>query len=166
MGPCQLATVPRLWQADCMRIQHLNHSTYQHQYHIVWGTKGRRKFLKPYVKSELLESLFETVKKYPTLSILTVNTDQDHVHLHIEIPPNIAVSDAVQKLKANASAHLRRTFKFIREMYLEKDGIWGVGYFSSTVGLNEAQIRKYIEWQGKKEKPQTINLFNYKNKKA
>src|SRR3989344_9601625 len=159
MGPCQLATVPRLWQADCMRIQHLNHSTYQHQYHIVWGTKGRRKFLKPYVKAELLENLYDTIKKYPTLSTLTVNTDQDHVHLHIEIPPNIAVSDAVSKLKANASVHLRRTFKFIREMYLEKDGIWGVGYFSSTVGLNEQQIHKYIAWQSKFEKPQTISLF-------
>ncbi|MBI5728979.1 MAG: IS200/IS605 family transposase [Candidatus Magasanikbacteria bacterium] len=149
-----------------MRIQHLNHSTYQHQYHIVWGTKGRRKFLKPYVKSELLESLYDTVKKYPTLSIVAVNTDADHVHLQIEIPPNIAVADAVQHLKANASGHLRRKFKFIREMYLDKDGIWGVGYFSSTVGLNEVNIRKYIEWQGKKEKPQTITLFNYKNKKA
>lgn len=166
MGPLQLATVLRLWQAVNMRIQHLSHSTYQHQYHIVWGTKGRRKFLKPYVKTALRASLYDTVEKYPTLHILAINTDQDHVHLQIEIPPNIAVSDAVQHLKANASVHLRRTFTFIRNMYLDKDGIWGVGYFSSTIGLNEAQIRKYIEWQGKKDTPQTINLFNYKNKKT
>ncbi len=143
-----------------MRIQHLNHSTYQHQYHIVWGTKGRRKYLKPYVKAELLHSLFETVKKYPTLYIHTVNTDQDHVHIQIEVPPNIAVSDAVQALKARSSVHLKRTFKFIREMYLDKDGIWSVGYFSSTVGLDEERIKHYIEWQGKKDEPQTIsNLF-------
>jgi len=51
-------------------------------------------------------------------------------------------------------------------MYLEKDGIWGVGYFSSTVGLNEEQVRRYVDWQGKKEVPQTINLFNSNNKKA
>ena len=149
-----------------MRTQHLNHSTYQHQYHIVWGTKGRRKFLKPYIKTALRTSLNETIEKYPTLHILAVNTDQDHVHLQIEIPPNIAVSDAVQHLKAHASVYLKSHFKFIREMYLDKDGIWGVGYFSSTIRLNEGQIRKYIEWQGKEEKPQTINLFNYKNKKA
>jgi len=62
-------------------------------------------------------------------------------------------------LKANSSLHLRKRFKFIREMYLEKDGIWGVGYFSSTVGLNEQQIHKYIAWQSKFEKPQTISLF-------
>lgn len=142
-----------------MRTKSLNHSTYKHQYHIVWGTKHRRKWLKDYVKAELITSLYQTVKKYPTLFIHTVNTDQDHVHVQIEIPPNIAVSDAVQRLKANASLHIQKKFKFIREMYLEWDGIWSVGYFSSTVGLNESQVKKYIEWQNKKEKPQTTKLF-------
>ena len=149
-----------------MRIQHLNHSTYQHIYHIVWGTKARRKFLQPYVKPELLSSLYAMVEKYPTLHIFEANTDLDHVHIQIEIPPNIAVADAVQKLKSNSTIHLRRKFKFIREMYLEKDGIWSVGYFSSTVGLNEDQVKRYIEWQSKKEKPQTIHLFNYQIKKT
>lgn len=153
------------WQASCMRIQHLNHSTYQHQYHVVWGTKWRRKILQPYVKPVLLESLYATAKKYPTLWIVNVNTDQDHVHIQIEIPPNIAVSDAVQKLKARSSLHLSKTFKFIRDIYLETDGIWSVGYFSSTIGLNEEQIKRYIDWQGIKEKPQTINLFNYQQYK-
>lgn len=142
-----------------MRIQHLNHSTYQHQYHIVWGTRGRRKILQKYVLPELKKSLYETCKKYPTLWIETLNTDQDHVHLQMGIPPNIAVSDAVGKLKANSSRHLRLKFKFIRDIYLEKDGIWSVGYFSSTIGLNEARIKKYIEWQGKKDVPQKLRLF-------
>ncbi len=142
-----------------MRIQHLNHSTYQHQYHIVWGTKARRKYLKPYVLKELKKSLYETCKKYPTLWIEAVNGDEDHVHLQIEIPPNIAVSDAVGILKNLSSQHLRKTFKFIREMYLDKDGIWSVGYFSSSVGLNEEQVKRYIEWQGKQDKPQKTRLF-------
>ena len=142
-----------------MRIQHLNHSTYQHEYHIVWGTKCRKEFLQDYVKPELFKSFHETIKKYPTLHLIIANTNPDHVHIQIEIPPNIAVADAVSKLKANSSLHLRKRFKFIHEMYLEKDGIWGVGYFSSTVGLNERQIHKYIAWQSKFEKPQTISLF-------
>ncbi|MFA6601939.1 MAG: IS200/IS605 family transposase [Candidatus Paceibacterota bacterium] len=142
-----------------MRIQNLNHSTYQHQYHIVWGTRYRRKILKPYVLQELKRSLYATVKKYPTLMIEALNTDEDHVHLQIEIPPNITVSDAVGRLKAASSRHLRERFKFIREIYLERDGIWSVGYFSSTVGLNETQVRRYIEWQGKKDIPQKSRLF-------
>ena len=142
-----------------MRINHLNHSTYEHQYHIVWGTKGRRKILKPYVLLELKKSFYSTCKKYPTLWIEKMNTDEDHIHVQIEIPPNILVSDAVGKLKSLSSFHLKKKFKFIREMYLEKDGIWSVGYFSSTVGLNEAQVTRYIEWQGRKDKPQRSRLF-------
>jgi putative transposase len=142
-----------------MRIQHLNHSTYQHQYHVVWSTKYRRKVLKPYVLKELKKCLYTTIKKYPTLWIESMNTDEDHVHLQLEVPPNIAVSDAVGRLKAASSRYLRLRFKFIRDIYIEKDGIWSVGYFSSTIGLNEDQIKRYIEWQGKKDKPQKARLF-------
>ena len=142
-----------------MRIQHLNHSTYQHLYHIVWGTKGRRKFLKPYVLPVLRHSLYETCKKYSTLHLEVVNTDQDHVHIQVEVPPNIAVSDAVRAFKAESSFAIQKQFKLIRDMYLEKDGIWSVGYFSSTNGLNDEKIRRYIEWQGKAEQPRNLRLF-------
>ena len=109
--------------------------------------------------TELKKSFYGTVKRYPTLWIENMNTDEDHVHIQIEIPPNIAISDVVGKLKSYSSKHLRTKFKFIREIYLEKDGIWSVGYFSSTVGLNETHIRKYIEWQGRKDIPQKSRLF-------
>ncbi len=138
---------------------HLNHSTYKLQYHIVWGTKYRYKWLKNYVLKELRSSFRETLKKYPTLHLLETNTDADHVHIQIEIPPNIAISDAVSALKSRSSLDLKRKFKFIREMYLEKDGIWSVGYFVSSVGLNKQQVKKYIERQGKKETPQKQRLF-------
>ncbi len=142
-----------------MRTQSLNHSTYELQYHIVWGTKYRRKWLKEYVKLELDKSFKATTKKFPSLHIESFNTDQDHVHLQIEIPPDIAIADAVRELKARSSHHLRKRFKFIEKMYLEKDGIWSVGYFVSSVGVDEERIHKYIEWQGKRERPQTATLF-------
>jgi putative transposase len=142
-----------------MKTKHLNHSTYKLQYHIVWGTKYRRKWLTDHVKTDLKQYFFQICKKYPTLFLLTVNTDHDHVHIQIEIPPNISVSDAVQLLKGSSSMYIRKKYKFIREMYLEKDGIWSVGYFVSSVGLNEETVKKYIEWQHKKEKPQTSKLF-------
>ena len=143
-----------------MQTRSLNHSAYKLQYHIVWGTKYRRKWLKPYVKAALKKSLYTTCKKYPTLFIQAVNTDHDHVHIQMEIPPSIAIADAVQALKGASSIILRKKYKFIRDMYLGKDGIWSVGYFVSSIGLNEAQIKKYIEWQGKKEEqPQTTKLF-------
>lgn len=90
---------------------------------------------------------------------MAINTDQDHVRMQVEIPPNIAISDAIQKFKALSSIHLKKKFKFIREVYLENYGIWSVRYFVSSVGINEDVIRRYIEWQGKREKPQTTKLF-------
>ncbi|MSR85242.1 hypothetical protein EXS71_02275 [Candidatus Uhrbacteria bacterium] len=37
--------------------------------------------------------------------------------------------------------------------------MWSVGYFVSSIGLDEARIKKYIEHQGQQEKPQTATLF-------
>jgi len=142
-----------------MRTRSLNHSTYKLQYHIVWGTKYRRKWLKPYVRTELRKSFKETLTKYPTLHLFETNTDDDHVHIQIEIPPNITIADAVSKLKSNSSLHLQKHFKFIKEMYLDKDGIWSVGYFVSSIGMNEKQVQMYIKYQTQKEKPQTNRLF-------
>ena len=142
-----------------MRTRHLNHSTYKLQYHIVWGTKYRRNWLKDYVRTELRKSFAETCKKYPALHLFETNTDQDHVHIQIEIPPSITIADAVRVLKQQSSKHLRKKFKFIKEIYLEKDGIWSVGYFVSSIGLDEETVKRYIEWQGKKERPQTTKLF-------
>jgi len=136
-----------------MRIQSLNHSTYQHQYHIVWGTKYRRKFLKDYVKPEFVACLKKILEKYPTLHIYAINIDNDHVHMQIEIPPNIAICKVVQTIKRISSMYLKKRFGFIDRMYLENN-IWSVGYFSSTIGLNERQIQKYINNQGKVDLPQ------------
>ena len=140
-----------------MKIRNLCHSCYQHQYHIVWGTKYRRKYLKDYVKFELEKNLKEILKEYPTLDLVMINTNQDHVHLQIEISPDISVAAVVRILKSKSSFAIKKKFKFIREIYLD-GSIWSVGYFSSTVGLNEKTISKYIEWQGKQDSPQNLNL--------
>jgi len=87
-----------------------------------------------------------------------MNTDRDHIYIHMEIPPSITVASTVQKLKSETSFLIRKRFKFVREMYLETS-LWSVGYFVSSVGLNEEQIKRYVAWQGKKEVPQTLPLF-------
>jgi len=133
-----------------MRIRTLNHSTYQHQYHIVWGTRYHRKFLKEYTKAPLTESIKKTVEKYPNLYLIKINVGGSHIHIQIEIPPNIAISKAVQVLKQSSSMYLKKRFKFIDKMYLEGN-IWSVGYFSSTIGVNEEIIKRYIDQQGEED---------------
>src|SRR3989338_3808650 len=94
-----------------MRIRSLSHSAYQLQYHIVWCTKYRIKYIIPAVKNELVHCLYETIKKYPTLHIFAINTNRDHVHLQIEAPPSIIIASVVKKLKATSSFFLRKRFK-------------------------------------------------------
>ena len=126
----------------------------------MWGTKYRRKYLKGYVEKEFKHLLLELIKKrYPTLWLETINTDEDHVHLQIEIPPDMAVADVVKRLKWHVSVQLKKRYKFIKRMYIS-GSIWSVGYYSSTVGVNEETIKKYIEYQGKQEVPQTMTLFD------
>ena len=79
------------------------------------------------------------------------------MHLQIEIPPNLSVADVVQALKIESSIRIKKRFKFVREMYLD-GSIWSVGYFVSTIGLNETTIRRYIEYQGKQDKGRTLRL--------
>lgn len=140
-----------------MRTRSLNHSIYRHQYHLVWGTKYRRHFLKPYVKLAFGKVLMSVVEKYPNLQVVTYNINDDHVHLQMEIPPNITVSQVVQKVKWWSSIQLKKQFKFIKSMYLE-NSIWSVGYFSSTLGISETMVQKYIDYQTKQELAVQVKL--------
>ena len=107
------------------------------------------------------KQLFYDIAEEKDLNIIEMEVDKDHIHLQIEIPPNIAVSNAVQILKLNSSIRLKKKFKFIRDMYIEEDGIWSVGYFSSTIWLNEEMIKRYIEEQGKKDFPVEQASFDF-----
>ncbi len=149
-------SVARLCYAGIMKTRSLNHSVYKLEYHIVWGTKYRRKFLVKGIEKEFLKHLRAEITKYPTLQMVAANTDRDHVHLQIEIPPNVTIASVVQRMKAATSLHLRKKFRVIKEMYLDKEGIWSVGYFVSSLGLNDQHIKRYIEWQGKRDVPQTM----------
>lgn len=44
-------------------------------------------------------------------------------------------------------------------MYWDRKGIWGKGYFVSTVGINEEVIRKYVQSQAEEETGQARLSF-------
>ena len=66
----------------------------------------------------------------------------------VVIPPRYSVSEIVGKMKAGTSSIFRDRYRLFKEVYLEKDIMWSPGYFVSTVGIDEAMIRKYIKYQG------------------
>lgn len=68
----------------------------------------------------------------------------------------MAVGKAIGIIKQNTARELKQKFPFIKEVYWGTEAIWSEGYFVSTVGINEAMIRRYIEEQGKKDSGQTL----------
>jgi putative transposase len=93
-----------------------------------------------------LEIKIKKVWKYhPDWEIVSLGFGEEHVHVRIEFPPKYSGSYIVETINKNTSRHLKRKFKFIKEAYWDGGGMWSVGYFFSTVGVNEKVIKKYIE---------------------
>lgn len=71
-----------------------------------------------------------------------------HVHMLVSIPPRISVASFMGYLKGKSSLmmfdkHANLKYKFGNRHF------WAEGYYVSTVGLNEATIKKYIQEQEK-----------------
>ena len=79
----------------------------------------------------------------------------------IAIPPRYSVSSIVGKIKANTGREIRRHFEWIKTIYWCNE-FWSPGFFSSTVGINEDVIRRYVEFQEKADKGQIQLTFDFK----
>ena len=91
---------------------------------------------------------------YPEIEVLEVNTDLDHMHILISIPPKYSISRVVNIIKANTAQKMRKKFLFLDKVYWGIKGIWSIEYFVSTVVVNEEVIRIYIEMQGSEDSGQ------------
>ena len=94
-------------------------------YHIIWRTYLSRPDITPEIEKVLYPFLMDKAKRYHC-SIHGVNAVEDHIHMAISIPPSIAVSDAIGKLKGSSSHFLNR------ELQITQDFSWqgGFGVFS------------------------------------
>jgi len=134
-----------------MKYYRQAHVVYHTQYHLVWIPRFRRKILIPAVSKYLQGKFKEVQNYYPDIAILQQSIQVDHIHMLISIPPRISVSVAVNILKSNSSCGLKKKFPFLKKVYADEKGIWSVGYFVTTVGVNESIIRRYLNLQEKED---------------
>ena len=85
---------------------------------------------------------------YKGVEILEGHLMPDHVNMLVSIPPKISVSQFMGYLKGKSALmifdkHANLKYKFGNRHF------WSEGYYVSTVGLNEATIKKYIQEQEK-----------------
>lgn len=99
------------------------------------------------VDEYLRVKLDEIRKKYPEVEYIERNIQPDPVHVVVSFPPKYSVARVVGVMKANTERALREKFEFLRRRYWGRGGMWSVGYFVSTVGLDEDTIRRYVRYQ-------------------
>ena len=87
------------------------------------------------------------------------NLRGDHVHMLISVPPKYAVSQVVGFLKGKSAIHIARNYGG-RKRNFTGQHFWARGYYVSTVGRDEATIRKYIQEQEKEDERFEQMLLN------
>jgi putative transposase len=137
-----------------MKYNRLGHAVFYTRYHLVVSTKYRRKIFTGGMAGYLKLRVRDISRQHPEIVIHEVNTDQDHMHILLSVAPKVSLSQAVSVIKANTARDMREKFPFLNRIYWGTDGIWSIGYFISTVGVNEQTIRHYIEQQGREDSGQ------------
>ena len=131
----------------------LSHTVYQCNYHVVFCPKYRYRILNGNVAAYVQQQLFQLARQKDELEILELSIQLDHVHMLISIPPKYAVSSVMGFLKGKVAIRLFRHFEHLGHRHWGRK-LWSRGYCVSSVGLNEDQIRRYIQWQEKRDRHQ------------
>ena len=123
----------------------LAHTKWMCKYHIVFTPKYRRKAIYNQYKADIRDNI-KQLCSYKGVEIIEGHLMPDYIHMLVSIPPKISVSSFMEQLKGKSALmifdrHANLKYKFGNRHFLAE------GYYVSTVGLNEATIKKYIQEQ-------------------
>ena len=125
----------------------LAHTKWMCKYHIVFTPKYRRKMIYNQYREDVRE-IIKQLCSYKGVEILGGNVMSDHVHILVSIPPKMSVSSFMGYLKGKSALMIFDRHANLKYKYGNRH-FWSEGYYVSTVGLNEAVIKKYIQDQEK-----------------
>ena len=123
----------------------LAHTKWLCKYHIIFTPKYRRKIIYNQYRKDLGEIL-RTLCRYKGVEIIEGHLMPDHVHMLVSIPPKLSVSSFMGYMKGKSALmmfdrHANLKYKFGNRHF------WSEGYYVSTVGINDATVKKYIREQ-------------------
>jgi len=117
--------------------------------HAVFAVKGRENIITKDWRDRLHEYIAGIIRKDST--VLAVGGWKDHVHIFTGLPPTIAVSDFVQKVKTNSS-------KWINEQKLVMGKFqWQEGY--GAFSYSRSQRDNVINYIMRQEEHHKIKTF-------
>jgi len=134
-----------------------SHCVYDLKYHVVWITKYR----KPVLGKEIGNRVRDLIRMVCTsldVEIVKGHISRDHVHLMVSVPPYVAVSRLVQRMKGLRSRKLLMENRGLNKAFWGRH-LWGRGYFvASTGNVTEEIISRYIEEQSDMERDQDADF--------
>jgi len=120
------------------------HCVFYHRYHLVWSTKYRYKVLQGNIQLRVRE-IIRQVCAENGVEIIRGVLSSDHVHMFVSVPPKLAISDLMRKMKGRSSHKVQREFPQLKKRYWGQR-FWGRGYFSTTNGaITEDIVLQYLE---------------------
>ena len=138
---------------------HLNHSTWECKYHVVFTPKYRKKALFGVIRKELKE-VFHRLAAQKGCKIEEGHLMPDHIHMLISIPPKQAVASILGFVKGKSSLWVAQNIANKKQNFVGHK-FWARGYYVSTVGADEKTVRAYIENQESEDKRlDELSLFD------
>ena len=126
-------------------INSLSHSKWRCKYHIVFAPKYRRMAIYGEIKQDIGKILRQLCEN-KGVTIIEAELCKDHVHMLVEIPPSMSVSQFVGYLKGKSSLMIFDRHANLKYKYGNRH-FWCRGYYVDTVGKNEKIIKEYIQNQ-------------------
>lgn len=123
------------------------HATYDLKYHLVWITKYRKPVLRGAVGLRVRELIRQTCATLD-VEIVKGHVAVDHVHLLVSVPPQVSVSELMQRIKGRSSRRMLDEFDELKKQFWGRH-LWARGYFAVSSGnVTDEVIARYIELQG------------------
>ena len=127
----------------------LSHTTWNCKYHIVFTPKYRRKIIFGELKQDIANILSMLCKR-KEVHIVEAEICSDHVHMLVEIPPKMSVSEFVGYLKGKSTLMIFERHAHLKYKYGNRH-VGCRGYYVDTVGKNAKKIEEYIRNQLKED---------------
>ena len=84
-------------------------NTFTHlQYHCVWSTKNRKQLIKQNIEEPVWAIVCETAKTH-NMFVKKAGDIENHIHVLIEIPKTLSVSEAMKRLKGGSSNAIQQS---------------------------------------------------------
>ncbi len=126
--------------------------------HLVWVTKYRYPVLKGELQKRCRTLLIQTCDALD-IKILKGVVSKDHVHMHVEFPPKLSISELMKQLKGRSSRLLQKEFPKLKKRYWGKR-YWAKGFGAfSTGNITEEMVQEYIEQHRKPSNKDRDNFF-------